>query len=165
MTGFSYSIQHPRGSGSVIVTNFHVVDTCIGSSRPLTVRGRDTPEAAGSVFSFDQNNDLALVLTQLVLPPLNTSSGARIGDTVVALGSPRGLEGTLTQGIVSNLTAQWYQTDAAINPGNSGGPLLDLRGHVLGVNTERDSNAEGIGFAYRLSLLCEKLVLCPRGEG
>lgn len=158
-TGFAYELLPPDGFATVIVTNHHVISSCTVLGADVLIRGEEVGEVSGEVFSFDETNDLGLVVTRTELPVIAPAVDARIGDLVVAIGSPFGLEGTLTQGVISNLTDRQYQTDAAINPGNSGGPLLDGQGRVLGVNTWK-VDGEGIGIAPRISLVCERLALC-----
>ena len=157
-----------QGSGWVydtdghIVTNDHVVD----GAKSISVRFWNGNTYSASVVGTDQSTDLAVIKVDApssVLHPLQVgdSSALQVGDGVVAIGSPFGLEGTVTSGIVSALhraiTApnsftinDSIQTDAAINHGNSGGPLLNVQGQVIGVNAQikSDSNGnEGVGFS------------------
>ena len=157
-----------QGSGWVydsdghIVTNDHVVD----GAKSISVRLWNGKTYSASVVGTDQSTDLAVIKVDApssVLHPLQVgdSSALQVGDGVVAIGSPFGLEGTVTSGIVSALhraiTApnnftinDSIQTDAAINHGNSGGPLLNVQGQVIGVNAQikSDSNGnEGVGFS------------------
>ena len=165
----------PLGSGSGfvidtegrIVTNNHVVE----QADALRVVFPDGSVADARILGLDPYSDLAVV--QVDLPPerlvpleLSDSSTLQVGQRVVAIGNPFGLEGTMTAGIVSALgrtlpaqvlqgtgrfsNPEIIQTDAAINPGNSGGPLLNIRGRVIGVNTAIRSTTgtnSGIGFA------------------
>jgi S1-C subfamily serine protease len=158
-TGFAYRVTPPAGFATVIVTNHHVISGCNALGTEVVLRAQRIGEVVGEVFSWDETNDLAFIVTTAELPAINTAVAARIGDSVIAIGSPFGLEGTLTQGVISNFTDRHYQTDAAINPGNSGGPLLDLQGRVLGVNTWK-GDGEGIGIAHRISLVCDQLAIC-----
>ena len=158
-TGFSYTVTPPEGFSSVIVTNHHVIQSCSALGTEVLVRSAEIGEVVGEVFSWDEANDLAFIVTARELPAIQAASDARIGDAVIAIGSPFGLEGTLTQGVISNFTNRYFKTDAAINPGNSGGPLLDLEGRVLGVNTWK-ADGEGIGIAHKVSLLCQRLAIC-----
>jgi len=157
-----------QGSGWVydsdghIVTNDHVVD----GAKSISVRFWNGKTYSASVVGTDQSTDLAVIKVDAPsseLHPLQVgdSSALQVGDGVVAIGSPFGLEGTVTSGIVSALhraiTApnsftinDSIQTDAAINHGNSGGPLLNVQGQVVGVNAQikSDSNGnEGVGFS------------------
>jgi putative serine protease PepD len=145
-----------------IVTNEHVVD---GAST-ATVTFSDGAKATAQVVGESASKDIAVLRVRVAasrLHPLTlaSASSVHVGDGVLAIGSPFGLEQTLTAGIVSatgrSISAPddatirgAIQTDAAINPGNSGGPLLDAEGDVIGVNAQiasgSDSNA-GVGFA------------------
>jgi len=156
------------GSGFVIddkgfiLTNNHLVE----GVKSLVVglpSGRLTP---GRVVARDFLLDLALVkisATDLVAAPLGQSAALRIGDTVVAIGNPFALKGgsTVTVGVVSAVERSilapngetlydLIQTDAAINPGNSGGPLVDLSGHVVGINTAVAPSAQAISYAISI---------------
>lgn len=165
----------PLGSGSGfvidtegrIVTNNHVVE----QADALRVVFSNGSVADAQILGLDPYSDLAVV--QVDIPPerlvpleLSDSSTLQVGQRVVAIGNPFGLDGTMTVGIVSALgrtlpaqvlqgtgrfsNPEIIQTDAAINPGNSGGPLLDIRGRVIGVNTAIRSTTgtnSGIGFA------------------
>jgi putative serine protease PepD len=158
-----------EGSGFVldrdgdIVTNQHVVD---GAS-PIELKFADGTSASAKVVGADASSDLAVVRVSGVdaakLQPLTLadSSKAQVGNGVIAIGSPYGLEGSVTVGVVSALgrsidSPNHYtisgaiQTDAPINHGNSGGPLLDSSGDVIGVNAQIESNSgenTGVGFA------------------
>ena len=163
-----------QGSGVVldeqqglILTNAHVVQ---GAERVrVTFTGGRT--ATGVVAGVDHMTDLALIrLTQSVadgLPlraaTLGDSADLRIGDWVIAVGNPFGLDNTVTLGIISNLhrtsaevgipdkRLDFMQTDCAINPGNSGGPLVNEWGEVVGINTAIHADGEGIGFAIPIN--------------
>ena len=160
------------GSGFVIdeegrvVTNQHVV----GDAETATVVFEDGEEAEARVVGTDPSTDIALL--QLEDPDehdlqpleLGSSEALEIGDTVVAIGSPFGLQGTLTAGIVSALDRELrapngftidgaIQTDAALNSGNSGGPLLDSQGRVVGVNSQIQSeNGGNVGIGYAVPI-------------
>jgi S1-C subfamily serine protease len=168
---FSMSVTEvPQGSGSGfvfdkkghIVTNFHVIENAAKVS--VTVKGGHRFEA--KVVGAEPDKDLALLKIEaperlLVPVQLADSAALRVGQRVLAIGNPFGLDQTLTTGVVSALEREIQsrtdrriqdviQTDAAINPGNSGGPLLDSQGRVIGVNTQIYSPSgasAGIGFA------------------
>jgi S1-C subfamily serine protease len=156
--------------GGQILTNNHVVE----GSQSLTVTLSDKKQYKAKVIGTDPRNDLALIQIKVdhKLPflRLGDSDGLQVGQKVLAIGNPFGLEGTLTTGIVSSLgrslaserapLEDLIQTDAAINPGNSGGPLLDSHGDVIGINTaiygnqsmgEGQAGNIGIGFAMPIS--------------
>ena len=167
--------QAATGSGFVydnqghIVTNDHVVEEA--SSFQVRI-GADTKPIPAQLVGKDPSSDLAVLkvdpgAVQGGLKPLELGDSKALepGDQTIAIGSPFGLEGTVTSGIVSSLgrtitapnnypIADAIQTDAAINPGNSGGPLLDGNGRVIGVNSQiksgSDSNS-GVGFAVPVS--------------
>ena len=159
-TGFAFAIAAPSGSQTIVVTNHHVVEDCLDQGDTVGLLEINGSYSEGYVWSHHESRDLALVATNVRLTPLSPSGGAAVGDQVVAIGSPGGLEGTLTQGIVSAIRDGVYQTDAAINLGNSGGPLLDLYGRVVAVNTAIGRDSVGIGFAVGIDLLCERLMSC-----
>ena len=159
----SYTSQS-LGSGfvwsadGIIVTNNHVVE---GASR-ITVNFNDGTQLPATLIGVDPDSDVAVLrvkATGLAAANIGTSSDLMIGETVVAVGNPFGLSGTVTTGVVSALGrsvpskeagrtfTDFIQTDASINPGNSGGPLLNIEGKVIGINTAIYENAQGIGFA------------------
>lgn len=150
-------------SAGIILTNNHVVE----GGGEVTVRTHDGSEYVATNVWTDPKTDLAVVkiepTSNLVAAKLGDSDKVEIGDWVIALGQPFGLESTVTAGIISakhrgiGITARenFLQTDAAINPGNSGGPLVNLRGEVVGINTaihSRSGGNEGIGFAVPSNL-------------
>ncbi len=150
-----------------ILTNFHVIQ---GSAElevnPLSEHG-DGNRYKATVLATDPANDLALIQIHSEGPmpflALGDSDSVQVGQKVLAIGNPFGLEGTLTTGVVSStgrsiqdrsgILKDLIQTDAAINPGNSGGPLLDSSGNVIGVNTAiyGPSGNIGIGFAMPIN--------------
>ncbi len=162
--------EQGTGSGVIIddqgniLTNNHVV---AGAGR-LEVALADGTKVPAQVVGRDPGNDLAVIRAsipkeKLAVAPLGRSSGLQVGESVVAIGNPFGLDQTATHGIISatgrrlpqsgaRALANLIQTDAAINPGNSGGPLLNLRGEVIGINTAiQNPTGErvfvGVGFA------------------
>ena len=153
------------GSGVVIerdghvLTNAHVVDGAASLSVTLD-SGARTP---ARVLGMDTVTDLALLRIETPSPlpaaRLGDSSALHVGDEVVAIGNPMGLEQTMTRGIVSGLNRilpglaeqPMIQTDAPINPGNSGGPLVDRCGSVVGINTFISEEANSIGFALPIN--------------
>jgi serine protease Do len=143
-------------SAGIIVTNNHVVE---GASR-ITVNFSDGTQVPAKLIGVDPDSDVAVLRVDaknLLIAPIGTSADLLIGETVIAVGNPFGLSGTVTTGVVSALGrsvpskdrtfTDFIQTDASINPGNSGGPLLNIEGRVIGINTMIYANAQGIGFA------------------
>jgi S1-C subfamily serine protease len=163
--------QKDFGSGFIIsadgriLTNSHV----IGDPKRVEVRLSDQTRYPGSVLYQDPYNDMAIVKIdpkkKLTVLRLGDSDGLQVGQKVLAIGNPFGLDGSLTTGIVSSLGRTIHgenneelegmiQTDAAINPGNSGGPLLDSAGNVIGINTAiigPSGGNVGIGFALPIN--------------
>ena len=165
---FNQETQRSQGSGFVyktngdIITNQHVVD----GATSISVRFSNGQSYKATLVGSDASTDLAVIKVDApasLLHPLTLgdSSQVAVGDGVVAIGSPFGLENTVTSGIVSALHRQMtspnnfsiddsIQTDAAINHGNSGGPLLNAEGQVIGVNAQIESDSggnDGVGFA------------------
>ncbi|HZU87049.1 MAG TPA: trypsin-like peptidase domain-containing protein, partial [Anaerolineaceae bacterium] len=168
----SYTVEG-QGSGFVydtsgyIVTNNHVVE----GATSITVTFWNGSKAEATLVGGDSSVDLAVIQVNVdpaKLSPvvLGDSDGAKVGQSVVALGSPFGLQNSMSTGIISGLKrtletgglsiSGMIQTDAAINPGNSGGPLLNLQGQVIGVNTAIESDlgqSSGVGYAVPSSLV------------
>jgi putative serine protease PepD len=175
----------PMGSGAgsgfvvdqrgYILTNQHVVE----GARAVSIRFSTGATREAQVVGTDRGNDLALLRVDLPqgIPAasLGNSDQLRPGDTAIAIGSPFGLEQSLTQGIISAVDRTWspgngrvrrnlLQTDAPINPGNSGGPLLNASGEVIGVTSMIESPVRGnvgVGFAIPINTASE---LLPRLE-
>ena len=160
--------QDGVGSGIIfeangwILTNRHVV----ASTTDLTVQLKDGTKYDATIYGIDTLTDLAIVkvdATGLPAATIGDSDGLKVGELVVAIGSPLGtFDNSVTSGIVSALgrdittegghIRNLIQTDAAINPGNSGGPLLDATGAVIGVNTAIAQNSTGIGFSIPIDI-------------
>ena len=152
------------GSGLIIdkaevLTNAHVVD----GAASLSVTLDSGAKVTARVLGLDAVLDIALLRLEgpgaLPVAQLGDSSSVKVGDEVVAIGNPLGLDQTMTRGIVSGLNRMlpgisdepMIQTDAPINPGNSGGPLVDRCGHVVGINTLISEDAQSIGFAIPIN--------------
>jgi S1-C subfamily serine protease len=145
----------------LILTNNHVIE----GSRAVSVRFTNGEQREAQVLGTDRGNDLALLKVDLPanvpVAALGDSDQVQVGETAIAIGSPFGLDQTVTQGIISAVHRDWspgngrvqrnlLQTDAPINPGNSGGPLLNANGDVVGINTMIESpvrGSVGVGFA------------------
>jgi serine protease Do len=158
--------QNSLGSGFIldkdgyIVTNNHVIE----GADEIQVKLNDGKEYRAEIIGADASTDLALIKikTDQALPalPLGDSDKMEIGQWVLAIGSPFGLEHTVTAGIISAKGRvigagpydDFIQTDASINPGNSGGPLLNMNGEVIGINTAIVNGGDGIGFAIPINI-------------
>jgi len=150
-------------SDGYVLTNDHVVD----GAKEITVTLPDNREFTGKVVGLDPQTDLAVVkidATNLPFVPWGNSADLRVGEYVLAVGNPFGLNSTVTLGIVSALGRggmgitqyeDFIQTDAAINPGNSGGALVNTRGELVGINTaifSQSGGYQGVGFAVPTNL-------------
>jgi serine protease Do len=161
--------ERSLGSGVIvdkrgyILTNNHVVEQA--TKIQVQLDGGDANKYTAKVIGVDEDTDLAVIKIEankdLPTAKLGNSDGVQVGDWVLAIGSPFGLQATVTAGIISakdrgniggpgHQFQRFLQTDAAINPGNSGGPLVDLAGEVIGINTAIITGSrgyEGVGFA------------------
>jgi serine protease Do len=158
--------QKSLGSGFIIsndgyiFTNNHVVE----QADKILVKLSDGKEYEAKIIGKDANTDIALIKIKpsnsLPVAETGDSDKLRVGDWVLAIGNPFGLEQTVTAGIVSAKGRvigagpydNFIQTDASINPGNSGGPLFNMEGKVVGINTAIVAQGQGIGFAIPISM-------------
>ena len=164
--------REPQGLGSgsiidrrgIILTNYHVVK----GAKEVMVRLHDGREFVATDIKGDPQTDVAIVRIEGAGPlqalPLGDSDPLQVGDWVLAFGSPFGLELSVTAGIISAkgrgpgiaVREDFLQTDAAINPGNSGGPLVDMSGHMIGMNTAiatSTRSSAGVGFAVPVNMV------------
>ncbi len=184
--GASDSLPVAQGSGFVIDNDGHIVTNqhVVSDGGDIEVDFSSGEKAYATLVGTDLDSDLAVLKVdvpsdQLTPLPLGDSDNVLVGDTVVAIGNPFGLSGTMTVGVVSAVgrtlesehaapggtpftAGDIIQTDAAINPGNSGGPLIDLQGEVIGVNRAIRTNStnatgsplnSGIGFAVPINIV------------
>ncbi|MDX1707200.1 MAG: DegQ family serine endoprotease, partial [Desulfobacterales bacterium] len=170
--------QPSLGSGFIIdtagfvVTNHHVIE----DADQIKVKLKDEREFDAKIVGRDPNTDIALLKIEadgkFATVKLGNSDALQVGQWVVAIGSPFGLEQTVTAGIVSAKGRvigsgpydDFIQTDASINPGNSGGPLLNLQGEVVGINTAIVATGQGIGFAIPINL-AKDIIVALKEEG
>ncbi|MCM1991040.1 trypsin-like peptidase domain-containing protein [Oceanirhabdus seepicola] len=170
---YASPVREGLGSGVIfneegyILTNYHVVDNIVSNKGKLTVIFNTGEEVNAKVVNFDEEYDIAVLkITEDVKIPgvanFGDSEVLKQGEQVVAIGNPVGKEllGTVTSGIVSAINRsigdrdiKFIQTDAAISPGNSGGPLVNSKGQVIGINTEKrvGDGVEGLGFAIPIN--------------
>jgi len=157
--------QRSLGSGFIIdkegyiVTNNHVIE----DADKIKVKLKNGKEFDAEIVGRDPNTDIALIKIKsknnLPVVKLGDSDALEVGQWVVAIGSPFGLEHTVTAGIVSAKGRiigsgpydDFVQTDASINPGNSGGPLINMKGEVIGINTAIIASGQGLGFAIPIN--------------
>ncbi|RXT13470.1 S1C family serine protease [Ammoniphilus sp. CFH 90114] len=159
-TGF---IVHPNG---YILTSEHVIH----NAEQINVRLYSGEQRTAKVVWSDEKRDLAVLQIQSrrSLPPLpiGSSADSKVGEFVLSIGNPMGLEHTVTKGIISaknrpvrisdKLYEDIIQTDCAINPGNSGGPLINMNGEVIGMNAFIIKNNQGLGFAVGIDAIKER---------
>ncbi len=165
MAGGSGVIISPNGE---ILTNHHVIEGIRGGEAELEVKLSDGRTFKAKVLGKDKELDIALIRIDaghLPFAALGDSDKAKVGEWVVAIGNPLGLDHTVTQGIISakgrsaralrgsSGLESFLQTDAAINRGNSGGPLLNLRGEIIGINTAIRADGQNIGFAVPINMV------------
>lgn len=161
------------GSGSIIDKRGYVVTNChvIEDATTINISLADGTSYEGHVIGKDIESDIAVIKfdpdpkTELKTIDFGNSDALKVGQKVIAIGNPFALERTMTTGIISGLgrpiqssnnviIRNMIQTDAAINPGNSGGPLLDSKGHMIGINTiiySKSGSSSGVGFAIPVS--------------
>jgi S1-C subfamily serine protease len=193
--GQSSGAQQGIGTGFVvssegyILTNAHVVSESGQLAGDVKVifnsGGKQTAEVTGTIVGADDSTDVALIKvdpsqTPTLDPiPLGDSSKVQVGEQVVAIGNPLGLEFSLSSGVISSTDRQVQspngavidnaiQTDASINPGNSGGPLIDASGNVIGINEQIASQSggnEGIGFAVPINTAIQVMEQMQSGIG
>ncbi|HKI92803.1 MAG TPA: trypsin-like peptidase domain-containing protein [Gaiellaceae bacterium] len=169
-----FTIETPNGLGSgwaawnaggatYVITAYHVVaDALAGGGRDVTVRQKSN-QWRGRIGAVDDANDLAVVrVAGEIAPPLwqapDSSLSPLPGDQLVLVGSPYGLEGTVTTGVISRVTWNVVQTDAAANPGNSGGPAVDAKGEVVGILVS--GSGENLNFIVPIQRACVVLRHC-----
>ena len=160
-------ISETIGSGVIIngdgyiLTNYHVIE----DTDEILVRLSDKRDLFAKVIGVDPKTDLAVLkissFKSLPQPSFGTSRDAEVGQWVMAIGNPYGLQGTVTVGVISGVERSdlgittyenFIQTDASINPGNSGGPLIDLDGKIIGINTAVAAIGSGVGFAIPIEM-------------
>lgn len=143
-----------------VITNAHVIDNVWD----VTVQNYEGDEFSATVLDMDEDKDIAVLVVEETLPylPVADIDKTHIGSDVYAIGAPQSMSYTLTKGVLSAKEREvgdytYLQTDAAINQGNSGGPLLNDQGQVLGVNSMKLLDSEGIGLAIPVTRVCEYL--------
>ena len=148
-----------KGYKGSLITNYHVIKGCVGTSVKVTQNGRNL---GGFVWNYDSKNDVALIHTLGEVATISPSLTRPLrGEPAIAVGSPYSLEGSVSLGIVSNLDEDSVVTDAAIDPGNSGGPLVNSNGDFIGINTWGWDGSQGSSHALTPGNLCRTILVCP----
>jgi hypothetical protein len=163
-TGFGFGKAADDG-GTNVITNYHVVDKVWTSGQRQVTLEQQNRRFTGTIVKVDEGADLALITTTDKFPPLQAAAeAAKPGLPIVVVGSPLGLEDTVTSGVVSALrstaSGPVLQFDAPVNPGNSGGPVVNAQGQVVGVVNAKITNAEGISLGIPVAVVCEVFQIC-----
>ncbi len=156
-------VLRSAGGRSTLVTNFHVVADAWRTAPHEVKLTNEGGEHTGTVKRVIEDQDLALVEVPAELPALERATTApKVGDPVLAIGSPFGLTGSASSGNVSGVRPGTLQFSAPVSPGNSGGPVVDRRGRVIGVATSKlvASGVEGLSFAIPVETVCASLGVC-----
>jgi putative serine protease PepD len=155
----------PDGGGTDLITNFHVVqEEWDAGGRDVSLERQDLKFTA-KIVKVDRTKDLALLHSDEVFPRLTAGATVpNVGTSVLAVGAPLGLEDSVTSGVISALRntpdGERLQFDAPINPGNSGGPVVNAQKEVVGVATAKAADAEGIGLAIPVRVVCQTFGIC-----
>jgi S1-C subfamily serine protease len=163
-TGFAFGPETP-GGGTQLLTNFHVVEAVWNRGGREVVLEQQNRRFTAQVVKVDVGADLALLGSTERFPRLQASQeAAKPGQPVVVVGSPQGLDDSVTSGVVSALRSSSrgavLQFDAAVNPGNSGGPVVNAQKQVVGVVNAKIDNAEGLSLGIPVAVVCEAFGLC-----
>jgi putative serine protease PepD len=157
-------------SGSNVVTNLHVVADAWDAGVVTVDVGIGDRTIKGTITRVDVNDDLALIHVDTTLPPLQQAAfRAQLAESVMAIGSPLGLDGSVSIGVISGFRSiegsDYIQFSAAISPGNSGGPVVDAYGHVVAVATAKfvAPGAEALSLAIPVQTVC-RFVICQTGK-
>jgi putative serine protease PepD len=157
--------KEPADAGTDLITNFHVVEELYqAGGRDVALERRDRKFSA-KILRIDEAKDLAVLHSDEKFPRLVAATAvATVGQPVLVIGAPLGLEDSVTQGVISAMRStsngQRLQFDAAINPGNSGGPVVNAQKQVVGVAVAKAADAEGIGLAIPIAVVCEAFSIC-----
>lgn len=163
-TAFAFG-RNTGGGGCEMVTNFHVVEEAMNSGKRDVIIEQDNKRFEARIIKSNEGKDLATLRSEAPCERLAAAqSPAAPGEPILVVGAPLGLESTVTTGVVSALRSTpegpMVQFDAAINPGNSGGPVVNAQRQVVGVATAKIANAENVGLAIPVAVVCETLSIC-----
>jgi len=156
------SVLQVSSKRTMVMTNHHVIEECIDGSGTVTIARLYKKEKPASILTFDKKNDLAILETDLKLPPLELSENFMwSGYWVMTLGSSAGYEGSVSFGNIVNVTIEDVLITNNISEGNSGGPLIDNEGKVVGIVTwGSNRNREQFNGARNLDTFCSKIIKC-----
>lgn len=158
-----WKFEVPKGKGSLLLTNYHVVKDCYEADIRPTVKLAKGKEILGEIRAIDEANDIAaLVIDRTLEPLLPVYWTIYSGYWVMATGSPFNMQGTVTFGNIINSDGNKIFTSASLNKGNSGGPLTDNEGYLIGINAGYRAVAQNLNWAIDINALCEKFVDCSK---
>jgi S1-C subfamily serine protease len=163
-TGFAFANPTTEG-GTNVITNYHVIDVNWESGRREVDLEQQNRRFKGQITKVDKEADLAIIQVTDAFPRLASApEPAKPGEPVVVVGSPLGLEDSVTSGVISAQRTinggPVLQFDAPVNPGNSGGPIVNAQGQVVGVVNAKLNNAEGISLGIPVAVVCQNLGIC-----
>ncbi|MET7425869.1 S1C family serine protease [Dactylosporangium sp. NPDC005555] len=165
-TGTSFALgKAPSGGGTNLITNYHVVQQAYEKGEREVSIERTNQRFPAKIIEAHPDKDLAVLHTDEEFTRLVAAAQVpKVGEPVLVVGAPLGLEDTVTTGVVSAFRSlsgeELMQFDAAINPGNSGGPVFNAKKEVVGVATLKAREAEGIGLAIPISVVCATISIC-----
>ncbi|UWP84318.1 S1C family serine protease [Dactylosporangium fulvum] len=165
-TGTAFAIgKAASGGGTNLITNYHVVEQAYVKNEKDVSLERTDQRFPARIVEVHPDKDLAVLHSDEQFARLVPAAAVpKVGEPVLVVGSPYGLEDTVTTGVVSAFRTmqgeQLMQFDAAINPGNSGGPVFNAKKEVVGVATLKAREAEGIGLAIPITVVCETISFC-----
>jgi putative serine protease PepD len=161
--GTAFAVSRTSTGGTILLTNYHVVAGVWSHGAHSVTLKQGARSVSGQIKTVRPTQDLASieVINELPLLAINVTLPA-VGAPVLVVGSPLGLAGTVTTGVVSAHRSHLIQISAPISPGNSGGPVVDASGRAVGIASEKivANNAEGLGFAIPIREVCSSLVHC-----
>ncbi len=163
-SGSGWPLYSESQSRTIIITNHHVIEECIGGGAGAVEIEVGNQLGLGEIINADFDRDLAIIETSLALTAIPTAGTPKIGHWVMAVGNPLWLSGSVTIGTISNLDGFEILHDADLNHGNSGGPLINAAGEVVGVNSFFYEDIAGFGGAMKLRALCEQLIVCDNQQ-
>jgi S1-C subfamily serine protease len=168
LTGTAFAVGKPAANGGTnLFTNFHVVQNVFDGGGRQVFIDRQNQRFSATIVKVDQTNDIAQLQTTSRITGLTTlTDTVRSGQQIVVVGSPLGLEDSVTTGVISafrklnDSPGPVIQFDAPINPGNSGGPVVNSSKQVVGIASAKAQNAEGIGLAIPIVTACDGFKIC-----
>jgi serine protease Do len=162
--GFSFADESKFGSDTKIITNAHVIRSCLETGR-VEVIVNDNSSHFARIVRSDVPSDLAILSLPVAIEPLSaTYTIPQPGYWVMALGSPHSYAGSVTFGNVINADQRSVYSTASLSPGNSGGPLIDNEGFLFGINSGSKPIGQNFNISISVNMLCEQILNCPENR-